>query len=348
MGKTMRRLLAWIVLLPPLLAVPLAAGLWYTVLLHVHGWVGQLSGFLQNLLDDMFVDSGLTGLATAVVVFGIQWLLYRLSERILPSRRGVRYLFFAILSLLLGFYFGYCLIRGYLPFYIPFLREAIILGCVSFSYLLNAFHLFSAFRKKNKTKAGQTNQPICLFCCQKKAGAALTVFAYVLGGPGLVNLNGRDKEIPGRNGERFDPDTFMRMKQAVLDEAFRDSEYLQYPQVVFAGYVSPKGDEALCTDMVHLNLREQQFAYVDLFHSSFNHNKGVSFGMTQVKKGRRVEVDWSARITESNQPQELQIPAAPTETAAVNSSSQPKKKMTLEEMFDRTLAETKKGNCHQK
>ena len=324
----MKRLLAWLVILPELPAAALVSGVWNTLLLRARAWSERLPGFLQWLLEEELVDSGLLSLLTAAVTCGILWLLYRLSERIFPSRRGVRYLVYAVLSALLGVFCGYCLIRGSIPFRVPFEVEAIILVCVTAAYMLNAFFLFSAFRKKNKEAQAGRMEPISIFCFQKDAQSMPMVFAYVLGGPGLVNRHGRDKEVPGRNGARFDPDTFMRMKRAVLDEAFRGSEYLRYPLVVFSGCVSPKGDEALCTDMVRLDLQAEQFAYADLFHSSFNHNQGVCFAMDEVRKARQVRVDWFARIDESNQARQLQPPApaagsAPAKPAQARPAAKP-------------------------
>ena len=296
----MKRLCAWAVMVLELAGILLALYFWNLAMIAVLGWAEKAlpEKVASFLTGNTLIDDGLLGLLNMALVYGLWRFLFTTCQRICPSRKGVRYLVLAVLAVLLGGFGFYCLVRGEIPIRLPYTVDALALFAASLGLAVNGIIMIKEVIKMWKLNKKDGGKAICVFCYQSRPQDPPVPFAYVVGGPGLTNRICRGtEEAPTRPGFRFDRELFMRMKRAVLDEAFAGSPLLDRPLAAMAGMVSEDDKRANFLDVVYVDYAADTCRYADIFAIPSQKGRGISYDMAEIRKGaRRVAVDFGAPV----------------------------------------------------
>ena len=296
---------------------------------HLYFWLESLIqphllGFWADLVDGVADDLGIAALATAVISYlGAGWFSNRAEKRI-PTRWGLRYLTAGACGLALAVLCLIWLLRGRLPFRLPYTPNATVminliaaLGIYALGMVQGVLDL-----RKARKKQSQPTEHIWIFCRQEKPkpGGSSSVpqkdqgmlpFCCVLGGPLLVNEQGI-REVPGRDGAKLDAALLMKVRNFIFTEEQVSDRQNWSAVYAFNGFIL--GQKAFCPDLVQLSIRDETWNYADLLHSPLFQQKAASFDLGQEEdhiggdlrycRIYRMQEDGSLRISSGKSPRE--------------------------------------------
>lgn len=309
------RMAAWLIVLAGIPVLILLTEAWCRLCIWLLSLIKpHLSGFWADLFDDTVDGLGIVPIATAAIMWlSGAWFAKR-AEKLIPTRRGLRYFVAAGCSFVLAGLCLYWLLRARLPFRLPFEPNANVMINVILAlgvYGTAMIRAVFAMRKERK-KLAQPPEHITVFCYTKRNGSAygadpqpetrekLTPFCYITGGAALVNEHG-SLALSGRQG-KLDLQYFFRIKDYVYREE-RVPEQQNWSAVyVFDGYVVQ--GRAICPDLFQVFPDRDQWNYADLLSSPLFDKKPAGFQLgvegssrSDLKYSRHYLMDAEGNVT---------------------------------------------------